>query len=87
MLALYRNGVPIEGTYTANDDPWEIGAGGDFATSPTPPRGIKLGGSFPQNTREMNPCDCQMDGLMFIDRVATELEIDQQYQRMMGSQR
>ncbi len=85
-LELYRNGSPLEGTYTADDDPWEIGAGGELATSPTLPRGIKIGGSFPQNTLERNPCDCQMDSLMFIDRVATPLEIEQQYQRMVSAQ-
>ncbi len=86
IMKLYRNGRPIPGSYTATDDPWQVGAGGDFATSPTHPRGIKIGGSFPQNSVERNPCNCELDSLMFIDRVATQLEIDQQYRRMLSAE-
>ncbi len=85
-MQLYRNGQPISGTYTSSDDPWQVAGGGDFATSATHPRGIKLGGSFPQNTVERNPCNCRMDSLMFIDRVVTQVEVDQQYRRMVGAE-
>lgn len=47
--------------------------------SATDPRGIKIGGSFPQNTRENNPCDCRMDELMFLDRVVSPTEVRLQY--------
>jgi hypothetical protein len=48
-------------------------------TSATDPRGIKIGGSFPQNTQERNPCNCRMDSVMFLDRVARPHEIRAQY--------
>jgi hypothetical protein len=79
-MALYRNGQPVPGSYSVDGDPWKIhGGGGPFATSPTNPRGIKIGGSFPQNNRENNPCACRMDALMFLDRDASAGEIAQQY--------
>ncbi|MFJ2029884.1 hypothetical protein [Streptosporangium sp. NPDC087985] len=79
-MALYKNGRPLEGFYTLADDPWEVtGSPGPHLTSPTDPRGIKIGGSFPQNTQEQNPCDCRLDDLMFLDRAVTEKEVLQQY--------
>jgi Concanavalin A-like lectin/glucanases superfamily len=79
-LALYRDGRPLAGTYTVTGDPWAIDGPPepDLATA-TDPAGIKIGGSFPQNTREANPCDCRMDELMFLDRVASPVEIRLQY--------
>lgn len=78
-MALYRNGEPLDGFYTRSDDPWEVAGSGPHYSSPTDPRGIKIGGSFPQNTRETNPCNCRMDSLMFLDRAVTAYEIRQQY--------
>lgn len=79
-IALYRNGQPVPGFYGVDGDPWEIGGGGGpFFTSATNPRGIKIGGSFPQNNRENNPCDCRVDALMFLDRDVSASEIAQQY--------
>jgi len=79
-IALYRNGVPIPGFYGVSTDPWGIGGGGGpFFTSATNPRGIKIGGSFPQNNRETNPCNCRMDGLMYFNRDASAAEVEQQY--------
>lgn len=81
-MGLFMNGKPLAGRYTSSNDPWGVGGGdGPFATSPTDPAGIKIGGSYPQNTREQNPCNCRMDELMFLDRVPTRGEIAAQYQR------
>ncbi|MGP4094525.1 PQQ-dependent sugar dehydrogenase [Nonomuraea sp. KM90] len=80
-MRLYRDGRPLDGFRTVAGDPW--GLEGDpepDVTSATDPRGIKIGGSYPQNTREQNPCDCRMDGLMFLDRVATAGEVRAQYE-------
>ncbi len=79
-MRLYKNGRPLEGFYTLPGDPW--GLDGDpepDLASPTDPAGIKLGGSFPQNTQERNACDCRMDSLMFLDRVVSPVEIRLQY--------
>lgn len=79
-MALYKNGQALPGAYVVAGDPWGVGTGqGPYASSPTDPRGIKIGGSFPQNTRENNPCDCRFDDLMFLDRALEPWEIQQQY--------
>jgi hypothetical protein len=78
-MALYRNGRPLAGFYATPGDPWGVGGPGPHYTSPTNPRGIKIGGSFPQNTRENNPCNCRMDSLMFLDRAVSPAEVYLQY--------
>ncbi len=79
-MALFRNGKPIDGFYTVGGDPWQVDGTG---TSPTNPRGIKIGGSFPQNGTERNPCNCRMDALMFLDTVPSNDEIQAQYLRYL----
>lgn len=76
-MALYRNGKALPGFYTADDDPWQVDGGG---ASPTDPRGIKVGGSFPQDKVERNPCNCRTDALMFLDRALSADEVARQYQ-------
>jgi hypothetical protein len=81
-MALYKNGRALPGFYTLPGDPWGVvGEPEPDFTSPTDPRGIKLGGSFPQNTRERNPCNCRFDSIAFLDRVATAGEVRAQYER------
>jgi hypothetical protein len=79
-MALYRNGRPIDGFYTSDGDPWQVDGTG---TSPTNPRGIKIGGSFPQNGSERNPCNCRMDALMFFSDDLSASEVQRQYRRLM----
>lgn len=81
-MALYRDGRPVDGFYTTAGDPWQLGGPGPHLTSATDPRGIKIGGSFPQDTLERNPCDCRMDGLMFLDTVVPARDVAAQYRRM-----
>ncbi len=81
-LALYRNGKPVEGFYTRTDDPWLVNGPGPHVTTASDPRGIKIGGSFPQDTREQNPCDCRMDSLMFLDTVVSARDVEKQYRHM-----
>ncbi|MFB9834397.1 hypothetical protein [Actinoallomurus acaciae] len=80
-MRLYKDGRPLDGFYTTAGDPWQVGTPGTHLTSPTDPRGIKIGGSFPQNTAEKNACDCRFDGLMFLNRAVTGKEVWQQYRR------
>ena len=84
-MALYRDGKPVEGFYTRSDDPWVISGPGPHLTTATDPRGIKIGGSFPQNNLERNPCDCRMDALMFLDRSLSARDIANQYRFMTRS--
>jgi hypothetical protein len=79
-LALYRNGESVPGTYTASDDPWATdGPPEPDLASASLPRGIKIGGSYPQNTQERNPFNGGFDDLMFFDRVLSSREIREQY--------
>jgi hypothetical protein len=78
-MALYRNGQPVDGFYTRNDDPWRLSEPGPHVTTASDPRGIKIGGSFPQNTLERNPCDCRMDGLLFLDSSLSSSDVEKQY--------
>jgi hypothetical protein len=81
-MALYRNGRALDGFYTIAGDPWLLeGEPEPDVTTASDPRGIKIGGSFPQNTVERNPCNCRMDELVFLDRAATPKEIKAQYAR------
>lgn len=79
-VALYRDGRPLDGFYTVGGDPWLVaGEPEPDLTTASDPRGIKIGGSFPQNTRERNPCNCRMDELMFLDRALSPREVWLQY--------
>jgi hypothetical protein len=81
-MALYRNGHPLDGFYTRSDDPWGVaGSTEPNLTSPTLPRGIKVGGSYPQNTQERNPFDGRFDDILFLDTVLTSRQILQYYQQ------
>ncbi|MFE4330749.1 hypothetical protein ACFRQM_15250 [Streptomyces sp. NPDC056831] len=82
-LALYRDGKPLDGFYVTPGDPWELATTpAPHRASPTDPRGIKIGGSFPQNTRENNACDCRMDDLLFLDRPVPAGAVAAEYRRM-----
>ncbi|MFD4671487.1 hypothetical protein ACFWNN_17250 [Lentzea sp. NPDC058450] len=84
-MALYRDGKPLAGKYVAAGDPWQLeGEPEPDLASATNPRGLKIGGSYPQNTREGNACNCRMDSLMFLDRVARPWEVALQYRWMKG---
>ncbi|MEU7476194.1 hypothetical protein AB0A63_09440 [Lentzea sp. NPDC042327] len=82
-MALYRNGKPLAGRYVTAGDPWRLeGEPEPDVASATDPRGLKVGGSYPQNDREGNACTCRMDGLMFLDRAARPGEVALQHRRM-----
>jgi hypothetical protein len=84
-MVLYRNGNPLAGRYVVAGDPWRLeGEPEPDLASATDPRGIKIGGSYPQNNREGNACNCRMDSLMFLDRVAKPWEVHLQYHWMKG---
>ena len=81
-MALYKNGRALPGFYTLPGDPWGVmGPPEPDLTSPTDPRGIKIGGSFPQDTRETNPCNCRFDDLRFFDRALSRGQIMSRYRR------
>src|SRR5690554_8212451 len=77
-MKLYMNGEELEGEYTAAN-PW-----GSGPTSDTVPTGIKIGGSFPQNTAERNPLHSRMEDLYFLDMVPTPEQMAHQSQANGG---
>ncbi len=82
-MVLYRNGKPLDGKYVVAGDPWKLeGEPEPDVASATDPRGYKIGGSYPQNNREGNACNCRMDSLMFLDRVVKPWEVHLQYHLM-----
>jgi hypothetical protein len=81
-IALYKNGQPIPGTYVVPGDPWGVGRPGPHYTAATNPRGLKIGGSYPQDNRETNPCNCRMDALMFLNKALSADEVLQQYRHV-----
>lgn len=87
-IGLYVDGKPVEGTYAVKGDPWKlVGAPEPDVTSATNPRGIKIGGSHPQNNREANACNCRLDGLMFLDRAVSADEVRGQYEWVTAGRR
>jgi hypothetical protein len=79
-MALYRNGNPVEATYTSDADQWTVdGPPEPDRTSSTSPAGIKIGGSFPRNTAERNPFNGRLDDLMFFDVSLTADQARRQY--------
>lgn len=78
-MALYRDGERVSGFYVDDGDPWQVDGSGASATTP---RGIKIGGSFPQDTQERNPCNCSMDTIQLLDRAITPREVAAQYRLM-----
>ncbi|WP_407319759.1 PQQ-dependent sugar dehydrogenase [Isoptericola halotolerans] len=73
-MKLFMDGEELEGDYTASNS-WGAGS-----TSPTDPAGIKIGGSYPQNTREANPFTGRMDDLMLLDVAPTTEQVAAQYE-------
>lgn len=80
-MALYRNGRPLAAIYTSTDDRWQIdGDPEPDRSSNSNPAGIKIGGSFPQNTSEKNAFNGRFDDLMFFDRALSSDEILEQFE-------
>jgi len=81
-MALYRNGESLPASYTAADDRWGVTGGPEpDVTSASDPAGIKIGGSFPQNTAEKNAFNGRFDDLMCFDRSLTPSEVKAQFAR------
>lgn len=84
-MALYRNGQPLSAQYTTSHDAWNVNGGAEpDLTSSTSPAGIKIGGSYPQNTAEKNAFNGRFDDLMFFNRVLTPSEVQAQYERLLA---
>jgi hypothetical protein len=79
-MALYRNGELLPASYTTSEDSWQVSGDPEpDVTSASNPAGIKVGGSFPQNTAERNAFNGRFDDLMFFDRALTAAEVRAQF--------
>ena len=84
-MALYRDGRPLPGFYVTRGDPWAVAGGAEpDLASPTDPRGMKIGGSFPQNTDERNPFNGRFDDLLFLNRALSPAEVLGWYERFLA---
>jgi hypothetical protein len=72
----------LPATYTSHEDRWKIaGEPEPDVASASDPAGIKIGGSFPQNTNERNAFNGRFDELMFFNRSLTAAEVQAQFER------
>lgn len=79
-MALYRNGVLQAASYNKDGDLWQLdGDPEPDLSSASTPTGIKIGGSYPQNTQERNPFNGRFDDLMFFDRALSDREVQAQF--------
>jgi hypothetical protein len=86
-MALYRNGELLSADYTAAGDKWRVSGDPEpDVSSATDPTGIKIGGSFPQNSAQRNPFNGRFDDLMFFDRALTAAEVGAQFARFTAIQ-
>jgi hypothetical protein len=78
-IALYKNGQPLASDPT-NLNNWRVTAEKDY-TSDTAAGGIKIGGSYPDNSREFNPFNGRIDELMFFNKTLSAEEVAQQFKQ------
>ncbi len=81
-MALYRNGVALPAAYTSDEDRWQVGGEPEpDMSSPSLPNGIKIGGSYPQNTQERNPFNGRFDDILFYGRSLGPEQVELLYAR------
>jgi hypothetical protein len=77
-IQLYKNGQLIEMS-NWSVSAWQRTPGTDY-TSSTNAGGIKIGGSFPDNSQEQNPFNGRTDELMFFNKTLSAAEVLAQFQ-------
>ncbi len=75
-IALYKNGKPLA-SGEPNVTAWQSKP--DIRTSDTAAGGIKIGGSYPDNSQEFNPFNGRIDELMFFNKALTAEEVAAQF--------
>jgi hypothetical protein len=78
-IALYKNGQPLASDPT-NTNNWRVTPEKDY-TSNTAAGGIKIGGSYPDNSREFNPFNGRIDELMFFNKTLSADEVAEQFKQ------
>ena len=76
-IDLYKNGLPLASS-AADTDSWNVNSNVN-RTSNSNAGGIKIGGSYPDNSQEFNPFNGRIDELMFFNKRLTDAEVDVQF--------
>jgi hypothetical protein len=76
-IQLYKNGALLESSSSGIGN-WETTPGTDY-TSDSNAGGIKIGGSYPDNSEEKNPFNGRTDELMFFNKSLTPGEVAAQF--------
>lgn len=77
-IDLYKNGLPLESSETDTDS-WNVNDNVN-RTSNTNAGGIKIGGSYPDNSAERNPFNGRVDELMFFNKTLTADDVAAQFE-------
>jgi hypothetical protein len=80
---LYKSGLPME-QEDLNTFSWDLDEDETDFTSDTAAGGIKIGGSFPDNSEERNPFNGRIDELMAFNKWLSPAEVLAQYQLVSG---
>jgi len=78
VIELYKNGQPLASS-DADTESWGVTPSVNF-TSSTNAGGIKIGGSYPDNSQERNPFNGRIDELMFFNKTLSASEVAAQFQ-------
>ena len=76
-IDLYKNGLPLESS-DADTSAWNVNSSTN-RTSNSNAGGIKIGGSYPDNSQERNPFNGRIDELMFFNKTLTASEVAAQF--------
>jgi hypothetical protein len=76
-ILLYKNGVLLAMSNNSVDS-WDTTGQTDY-TSSSNAGGIKIGGSYPDNSQERNPFNGRIDELMFFNKTLTAEEVADQF--------
>lgn len=76
-IELYKNGLPLNST-PASTASWQSTPESNH-TSNTNAGGIKIAGSYPDNSREFNPFTGRVDELMFFNKMLSADEVKAQF--------
>jgi hypothetical protein len=77
-ISLYKNGLPLASS-DAETSAWNVNNNTN-RTSRSNAGGVKIGGSYPDNSEEKNPFNGRVDELMFFNRFLSDAEVAAQYQ-------
>jgi hypothetical protein len=78
-IDLYKNGLPLASGAMTSLGNWQLTPGVD-RTSNTAAGGIKLAGSYPDNSQEFNPFNGRSDEIMMFNKALTAAEVLAQFQ-------